>query len=130
MLCIEVTQKQMSVSALGNAQPRGLNDLLRGILGIPEFEDSLPEELAVPFRNFQAERSAQKSLAGAKSQGGSTTSVNRVVVLHGLEHFRVRRFGWMGNPGFKQHCVTLSEAGKVEGVSLACVIHVDGTRFP
>ena len=63
MSCIEVAQKQVPVPALGNAQPRGLNDLLRGILGIPEFEDSLPEALPVPFRNFQAEGSAQKSLA-------------------------------------------------------------------
>ena len=52
MPCIEVAQKQMPVPALGNAQPRGLNDLLRGILGIPEFEDSLPEALPGPFRNF------------------------------------------------------------------------------
>ena len=52
MPCIEVAQKQMPIPALGNAQPRGLNDLFRGILEIPEFEYSLPEALTVPFRNF------------------------------------------------------------------------------
>ena len=52
MSCIEVAQKQVPVPALGNAQPRGLNDLLRGILGVHEFEDSLLELLPIPFRNF------------------------------------------------------------------------------
>ena len=107
----------MPVPAFGNAQPRGLNDLLRGIIGIPEFEYSFPKMLPVPFRNFQTQGLAKKSLTGTKPQGMSYASVNGVVALHGLEHFRIRRFRWMGNPGFKQYRVPLTEAGEIEGVS-------------
>lgn len=108
---------QVLITAAGNAQARGLDNLHRGLADILDIQPRRVEALGIPHRHLQAQCLAQQGLAGAELLRGARTAVGmRIVQQHLCQAGRARGFIEPRIGRFDQDCRIIPVTPSLTGI--------------